>query len=114
MADIDGNQFLHIQMDTGTTKNIIGEDVPGWETVQSIWGFLDLSNGDSTHTSYNAKIQESSHVFVADYVPLVEGVKAENARAVDEDGLVYDVMLFDDPMKLHEQWEIYLKFTGGQ
>ena len=114
MANIGGNQFLYIQMNTGTIKNAIGEPIPGWKTVQSIWGFLDFVNGDSKYTPYNAKIQESSHVFLADYVPLKEGVKAENARAVDEDGLVYDVMLLDDPMKLHEQWEIYLKFTGGQ
>lgn len=113
MANIDGNQFLHIQIES-TTKNSIGEDVSDWQTVQSIWGFLDLQSGDSKHTTYNAKMQESTHIFMADYVPLAEGVKAENARAVDEDGLVYDVMLFDDPMKLHEHWEIYLKFTGGQ
>ena len=111
---IDGNQYLQIQMNTGTTKNKIGESIPGWKTVQSIWGFLDLTSGDSKNTNYSAKIQESTHVFVADYVPLAKGVKAENSRAVDEDGLVYDVMLFDDPMKLHEQWEIYLKYTGGQ
>ena len=111
---IDGNQFLQIQVLSGTTKNAIGERETAWETVQSIWGWLDLSNGDSKTTTFNAKVQESTHVFVADYVPLVEGVKAENARAVDEDGHVYDVMLFDDPMKLHEQWEIFLKYTGGQ
>lgn len=112
--NIDGNQFLQIQQKKPSGKNAIGEAVHDWVTVQSIWGWLDMSNGDSKHTTYNAKIQESTHVFVADYVPLVEGVKAENTRAVDEDGIVYEVMLYDDPMKLHEQWEIYLKYTGGQ
>ena len=28
-------------------------------------------------------------------------------------GKVYEVMLIDDPMELHEQLEIYLKYTGG-
>ena len=111
---IDGNTTIQIQVKTGTTKNAIGERVQEWETVQSINGWLDLSSGDSKYTTYNAKIQESTHVFVADYVPLDSRIKAENSRVVDEDGLVYDVMLLDDPMKLHEQWEIYLKFTGGQ
>jgi hypothetical protein len=27
---------------------------------------------------------------------------------------VYDIMVIDDPMELHEQLEIYLKYTGGQ
>jgi SPP1 family predicted phage head-tail adaptor len=110
---IDGNQNLRIQIMDSTTTNEIGEPVPAWKTVQSIWGWLDMTGGDSKYT-YNAKIQESTHVCVADYVPLAEGVKAENSRAIDEDGLVYDVLYFDDPMKLHEQWEIYMKFTGGQ
>ena len=111
---IDGNTTIQIQVKTGTTKNAIGERVQAWETVQSINGWLDLSSGDSKYTTFNAKIQESTHVFVADYVPLNSRIKAENSRVVDEDGLVYDVMLLDDPMNLHKHWEIYLKFTGGQ
>ena len=40
-------------------------------------------------------------------------IKAENSRLIDEDGLIYDVLLIDDPMKFHKQLEIYLKYTGG-
>lgn len=111
---IGGNTTIQIQVMMGETRDESGSRVPNWETVQSIPGFLDLSAGDSKRTTFNAKIQESTHVFVADYVPLAEGVTVENSRVVDEDGLVYDVMLLDDPMKLHKQWEIYLKYTGGQ
>lgn len=111
--DIGGNQYLHLQMQT-TTQNAIGEDVLEWKRVHSLWGFLDLSGGDAKYGNYNAKIQESTHIFLADYEPLPEGLTAENCRAMDEDGLFYDVTLIDDPMKLHEQWEIFLKYTGGQ
>ena len=111
---IGGNTTIQIQIAKGTTRDAAGSRVPNWETVQSIPGFLDFSAGDSKRTTFNAKIQESTHIFLADYVPLAEGVKAENSRVIDEDGLVYDVMVFDDPMKLHNQWEIYLKYTGGQ
>lgn len=111
---IGGNTTIQIQVNKGETMDGVGSRVPNWETVQSILGFLDLSAGDSKRTTFNAKIQESTHVFVADYEPLAKGVTAENSRVVDEDGLAYDVMLFDDPMKLHKQWEIYLKYTGGQ
>lgn len=109
---IDGNKTADIQIST-TTKNAIGEAVHEWKTVQSIPGFLDLQAGDSKYTTYNAKMQESTHVFVADYVPLDASIKAENSRIVIE-GNRYDVMLIDDPMELHKQLEIYLKFTGGQ
>ena len=111
---IGGNTTIQIQIIKGTTRDAAGSRVPNWETVQSILGFLDFSAGDSKRTTFNAKIQESTHIFIADYVPLAKGIKAENSRVIDEDGLVYDVMVFDDPMKLHKHWEIYLKYTGGQ
>ena len=110
---IGGNQTIQLQVST-ITKNAIGEPVEYWATVQSILGWIDLSSGDSKHLTYNAKIQESTHVFVADYVAIDSRIKAENSRLVDENGLVYDVMLIDDPMNLHKQLEIYLKYTGGQ
>ena len=72
-----------------------------------------MSGGDSKYTTYNAKIQESTHVFVADYVALDSRIKAENSRLI-VNGNIYDVMLIDDPMELHQQLEIYLKYTGGQ
>jgi hypothetical protein len=110
---IGGNTTAQIQTNT-SEKNEIGEMVQSWENADTITGFLDLSSGDSKYTSYNAKIQESTHVFIADWKQLAAAVKAENSRLVDEDDLVYDILLIDDPMKLHRQLEIYLKFTGGQ
>lgn len=110
---IGGNTTIQLQI-SKTTKNGIGESVKAWETVHSIFGWLDLSGGDSKYNSYNAKIQESTHVFVSDYVALDSSIKEENSRVIDEDGLVYDVLIIDDPMKLHQQLEILLKFTGGQ
>lgn len=109
---IGGNITADIQVST-TTKNAIGEAVPDWKTIQSITGWLDLSSGDSKHTTFHAKIQESTHVFVADYVPLDESIKAESCQMVIG-GNRYDVMLIDDPMGKHLQLEIYLKYTGGQ
>ena len=29
-------------------------------------------------------------------------------------GEVYEVLLYDDPVQLHEHLEIYLKYVGGQ
>ncbi len=109
---IGGNTEGAFQISTAT-RNGIGEAVQDWETIQSIKGFLDLSSGDSKYTTFNAKIQESTHIFIADYVALDASIKAENSRMV-VNGERYDVMLIDDPMGLHKQLEIYLKYTGGQ
>lgn len=111
---IGGNTSIQFQVRDGFTRNEIGQRVSDWKTVQTIHGWLDLSDGDSKHITYSAKIQESTHVFVSDYVAIESGIDAENSRVIDEDGLIYDVMLIDDPMKMHKQLEIYLKFTGGQ
>lgn len=112
MKPIDGNKILAFQIKT-TAKNEIGESVPIWETVQTINGFLDLSSGDSKYSSFNAKIQESTHIFIANYVELDPRIETEKCQALI-DGKVYDVMLIDNPMELNYHWEIYLKYTGGQ
>lgn len=109
---IGGNTTAEIKI-RSTTLNEIGGTSKTWTTVQSIKGWLDLSGGDSKYTTYNAKVQESTHIFVADYVSLDARIKAENSRLV-VGGKVFDILLIDDPMELHEQWEIYLKYTGGQ
>ena len=110
---IGGNKQAEIQIST-TTDNVIAEQVKEWETVQTLKGWLDTQGGDSKYTTYNAKMQESTHIFLADYVELDNRIKnAENSRAVI-DGKVYDIMLLDNPMELNLQWEIFLKYTGGQ
>lgn len=111
---IGGNTKAQLQIMTRTVRNEIGERVPEWETVHTIPGWLDLVSGDSKRNTFDAKIQDSTHVFICDYMQLDSRVKAENSRLIDEDGLLYDVLLIDDPMKLHQQLEIYLKYTGGQ
>lgn len=118
---IGGNITAALQIST-TTKNKIGEKEKAWHTVWEHIGFLDLQAGDSKYTTANAKMQESTHIFLCDYKPIpdtfeVDGtnykVNAESARLM-ANSQEYDVMLIDDPMGLHKQIEIYLKFTGGQ
>lgn len=135
---IGGNIEAVIQLKTSTTKNKIGERIPQWEDVVKLKGFLDLSAGDSKYTTYNAKIQESTHIFICDYANIVAlgtewlwdemdflnsfintkseetiQIISENSRLI-VNGKTYDVMLIDDPMGLHKHLEIYLKYTGGQ
>lgn len=107
---IGGNTTVQIQTST-TTTNEIGEKEKTWTTVRTLTGWLDLSSGDSKYTTYNAKIQESTHVFSCDYTNI--GVEPENARMV-ANSKSYDILLIDNPMELNQQLEIYLKYTGGQ
>lgn len=109
---IGGNITAQLQVKSGT-KNDIGEKVLTWTTVQSLFGFLDLSSGDSKYSTYDAKIQESTHIFICDYVRIDSKINNENSRMLIN-GKTYDVMLIDNPMELNKHLEIYLKYTGGQ
>lgn len=114
MKGIGGNTTAVIQIST-ITKNEIGEHMETWINAQTLKGWLDMSGGDSKYTTYNAKIQESTHIFIADYVPLDERISAENSRMTVK-GKVYDILMIDNPMEMGSgsQLEFYLKFTGGQ
>lgn len=123
--EIGGNLWGSIQVKTKNGRmNKIGEHVPDWQECIKIKGWLDLSAGDSDRTAFRTKIQESTHVFLCDYQPLtgcmitdgektVVTVTSGNARMLI-DGLVYDILLIDNPMNMNEHYEIYLKFIGGQ
>lgn len=121
MGRIGGNKSAVIQMNM-VSKNEIGEPVDNYiNGSPSFCGWLDLVDGDSRRVTYNAKIQESTHVFLCDYFELLfreDGkpdikVTPENSRMI-VDGDIYEVMLYDDPMGMHEHLEIYLKYTGGR
>lgn len=109
---IGGNTIAQLQRQT-VKKNEVGEQVKDWGRVIEMKGWLDLSSGDSKYLTYNAKVQESTHIFICGYIKLPDDVTAENSRIAAE-GKVFDIMLIDDPMGMHRQLEIYLKYTGGQ
>ncbi len=114
MKGIGGNITAVIQTCT-VTKNEIGEQVKAWSVAQTLRGWLDLQGGDSKYTNFDAKLQESTHIFIADYVPLAAGIQAENSR-MTINGKRYDILLIDNPMEMGSgsQLEFYLKYTGGQ
>ena len=113
MKGIGGSMTAVIQI-SETETNAIGEQVKQWRAITTLTGWLDLTGGDSKYTVYNAKVQDSTHVFVADYRALPEDIQAENSRLVCR-GRCYDVLLIDNPMEMQggSQLEIYLKYTGG-
>ena len=114
MKGIGGNIRAKVQVYTSNT-NDIGEHAQTWADAQTLKGWLDLSSGEARFATYNAKIQESTHVFISDYVSLDSRITAETSRMVIN-GKIYDVLLIDNPMELGtgSQLEFYLKYTGGQ
>lgn len=114
MKGIGGNVDAIIQISV-TGKNGIGEQVKTWKSVQTLRGWLDLATGRSGYAAFHAKVQESTHIFIGDYVPLDKRIDADNSRMIVK-GKIYDIMLLDNPMEMEDrsQWEIYLKYTGGR
>lgn len=119
--NIGGNIQALLQVKR-TTKNEIGACEAAWIDCISISGWLDLSSGDSKHTTFFAKVQESTHIFLCDYQnlknqPMGEeeftDITSDNARMV-VNGDVYEILLIDDPMNMNDHLEIYLRFIGGQ
>jgi SPP1 family predicted phage head-tail adaptor len=109
MKKIGGNIEALIQRKT-STKNEYGEGILTWTDVDTLKGFLDLSTGGATYTTYNSKIVESTHVFVCDYKEL--SVNEEEIRMIINNK-VYDITYIDNPMELNYHLEFYLKYIGG-
>lgn len=139
---IGGNITALFQVKDEGKKNAIGEREHKWYDVSSSSssGWFDLKDENGAkNTIFNAKIQESTHIFLCDYrsfkslsaewvwntLNFVNGeinsekldkrvdVTSENARLLINNQ-VYQILLIDDPMGMHQHLEIYLKFVGGQ
>lgn len=111
---IGGNIEGLLQAKKGFVKNAIGEKEPNWETTKNLFGFLDLMGQTTNRNNFKTKLEESTHIFICDYFTLDKELKkAENKRLIVDDE-VYEVLLIDDPMNLHNHIEIYLKYVGGQ
>lgn len=105
---ISGNQVAKLELKT-VTQNEIGEDVAEWQEIALILGYLDMLSGSAEYNNYNAKIQESTHVFICDYLPIKK--KTSELRLIVDDE-PYEITLIDNPMNLNKHLEFYLKFLG--
>ena len=117
MASIGGNIKAVLRRAVAGERNAIGERETVYETIFEVDGWLGLQSGDSKHT-LGAKIEESTHVFLCDYNPAIYALTMPG----DDDGLVlhmvikgmvYDVLLIDNPDEMNEQLEIYLRKVGA-
>jgi hypothetical protein len=113
MANIGGNITAVMQTKSSEGKNSLGEAIAKWEDTFTFVGWLGLQSGGSNRTTFNAKIEESTHVFLCDYFSAVYALADKDTRMTIK-GNMYDVLLIDNPDEMDEQLEIYLKKVGGQ
>lgn len=113
MANIGGNITGVIQTKTASGKNAIGEPEITWTDTFNQKGWLGLQAGDSKRTNFNAKIEESTHVFLCDFSAGIYALADQDTRMIIK-GNMYDVLLIDNPDEMDEQLEIYLRKIGGQ
>lgn len=106
-----GGNITAILQEKSSTENEIGESVNTYTDKHILKGWLDFTGGSSYHNNYNGKFQESTHIFICDYQPI--DLEPEQCRLVCN-SKVYEVLIIDDPMELHEQLEILLKYIGVQ
>lgn len=111
MANIGGNITATIQTKT-TAKNEIGEAEKAWAKSFDHVGWLGLQTGGANYNNFNAKIEESTHVFLCDYHSGIYALADQDTRMIIK-GNVYDVLLIDNPDEMDEQLEIYLKKVGA-
>ena len=134
---IGGNVTAIVQIKDEGQKNAIGERIHTWTDAVSLFGFLDFQGGQNTQNTFNAKVQETTHIFICDFkhyeelsiwtwnpYTIINGfvtnqrygerslTTSANARMVIN-GSVYEILMIDDPMGMHQHLEIYLKYTGG-
>lgn len=112
MANIGGNITGTIQTKASNGKNAMGEAEVTWSDAFSVVGWLGLQSGDSKRTTFNAKLEESTHVFLCDYHEGIYALANQDTRLICK-GYMYDVLLIDNPDEMNEQLEIYLRKIGG-
>lgn len=110
MANIGGNILGTIQTKS-TEQNAIGESVKLWEDAYSVIGWLGMQSGNSNYTNFNAKLAESTHVFLCDFHSGIYALAEQDCRMRIR-GKEYDVLFIDNPDEMSEQLEIYLKRVG--
>lgn len=112
MANIGGNITGTIQVKTSLGKNEMGENINGWSDEFTTKGWLGKTSGNSPYLTYNAKTEESTHVFLCDYNSGIYALAGLDTRMIIK-GFVYDITFIDNPDEMDEQLEISLKRVGA-
>lgn len=108
-----GNDTAMIQTKT-VVKNDIGEGVETWTDSFELFGYLDFQSGQNDLSQYDAKVQETTHIFLCDYREIMDHIgelNSEDCRLICKNQ-IYQILMVDDPMELHRHIEVFLKYVG--
>ena len=106
-----GGNITAVLQTKATTKNAFGEKAETWSDVQLLKGFLDFISGDSSYKSnFKGAVEETTHLFICDFDNVASQATSSQCRLIVS-GKVYDVLMIDDPMGLHQHLEIMLKYN---
>ncbi|MDL2224676.1 hypothetical protein LJC20_00485 [Eubacteriales bacterium OttesenSCG-928-M02] len=83
--------------------------MPTLSDYMTLQGWLDLMS-EQTNRAFNAKMDETTNIFMCDYVAIDKGVR--ELVFIDNNGKTYDVLHIDNPMNMNQHLEIYLKYVG--
>ena len=92
--------------------NDVGEREHTWHDRYTLKGWLGMQSGDKSRGTFNAKIEQSSHVFLCDYHANVDALADVDSRMIIK-GIVYEVKYIDNPDEMDKQLEIYLNRIGA-
>lgn len=110
MGGVGGNLVAKV-MRSETEKNVKGVYVSGEPTqIMEICGWLDYQSGEVGHLAYQSAMQDSTHVFLSDYMADYAEL-SEVGLSLEIGSKSYEVKLIDDPMNLHEHIETYLRLV---
>lgn len=116
MGHIEGNTKAYVQVrDVGPDEYGVDREYWKYAFPEPLTGLLDLASADTSRTLMK-RVEKSDYIFLCDYFdPRAYGERltTENSRLLI-DGEAYEVLLYDDVMRLHEHMEIYLRYLGGQ
>lgn len=101
-------EVIRIQK-TKNAKGVFASGEP--EHLMDVRGWLDYQAGQSSHLAYQAKVEDTTHVFISDH-DVEYAALSVAGLFLQMDGRRYEVLLIDDPMGLHEHIETYLRYVG--
>lgn len=111
MGGVGGNATASV-MRTRKTKNPKGSATPNApEKVMEVFGWLDYQVGQPSHLAYQAKLQDTTHLWVCDFDAGFADQKVQGLSLTIA-GESYEVLLIDDPMGMHDHLEAYLRYVG--
>ena len=111
MGGIGGNATARV-MRSMKGKNAQGVPVEkNTDLIMEICGWLDYQDGKAAHQTYEAKLQDTTHVLLSDYDPDFAKLSTANLFLL-VGGKRYEVLHIDDPMDMHEHLETFLKHVG--